>query len=1439
MHPIHILEQNGNHYNKIIHFSDIHIRTGDPEKARYREYSAVFQNLINILSNKDLSSTLIVITGDLFHHKGKIETSGIKLANQLFQHLLNLAPTFVICGNHDYRQDDPDIPDMIEALLELHHKKLSSQKYPLYYLNKTGIYLYNNLSFSVVDIRDALKSYNTFGRNEELISFPSCENIEAEYKIAMFHGYVAPKDLCERYKNMNIYQLEWFGNEYPYILLGDIHRQQIHNTPYGHWAYPGSLIQQDFGERPLDHGYLEWDLKNQKVDFHRVYNPYGFCTIKKHMGEWYVHSHQKEWYELDTISKNEMFPKTPMVRILNHDEQECKEVLTRYGIQPQRIQRWMMEVDNFKEDETLSSQETVATYLEELNTPDKWMDYLNHLTQKDYSLYIRQPENLKLPQVCDFLKKYHERNEKVQKVIDEYMAHQIGPVHYADRVELVNMSWHYLMCYGENNYFDFTKIKDQIALLNGKNAMGKSSFLDILCIGLYGTPTKMRSMVTAKKYTDKIIHDHRPSHKVAPSVTILLKIKDICYEIHRVFGSQSGKDKEHMIMQKEISISKIHSNLTSKEVICEGNTTVEAWIEKHIGSMDSVLMSTMICQMDLNNFFHMKQEDQKTILDTALHLENVALYGKILRESLLAHQDLMNQIKTAMDTVTSMATAMKEEDMLKIQQAYKEAKKRYEKHHEVKEYWLTKVKTKNWQNASIPEDIEQQYRQAKDQYDFEFNEEVYQTLTSRLETSIRLEEKLKATQEALKPYEDTVLYKDSERHLTRWEKKKQQFLEQKPKSDVSLEWITGTREKYDQWKQSHGDIDPISLQELLNTVIEEEKQNEVYLKTLYDHMIMKPHFVRPVKQLKISFSEEAYYKCMQKFQEILENENKPSNTLIEYEKWMEKYEEWYEKNKEFMAWKDDTNLQKRLHTTLDKIQQWNARQQELQDTQKEVQGIEKDLDFYKDLEFNPNCSACKKNPFHLKKQDLEHNQKELVSYCKKIQVYLSKLMEKKSFDDLEYQKEDYEKQLEAYKQYKLEKNYYKMEYQKWTNIKEALDTYDEWKVEYNKLMKDKQYYDELKLHHDWNQYDKWKTQLTQAQQKQNDIREEKQQNQELLKEYHKWQEILINLVKQEDQNHLLQQWFEEEKVIENKLHQYQQSIKKQKLMQANDQYECEYQSVKEKLKELKRLTELKNNFQFIESLYASYKLQLQENSCKEAKENLERTYQIYIETKQTYDLQKEYQIKLKQYLDISNQLDQRYNAIKELEIHFIGDKNSTDGYKEWIYKNKVIPLVNQEMNHFLSLFEDFRFKMIYDKKQFIYMLEDRGNQPTLDKASGYQNFIIGIAFRITFSRIGAIGQQFKHLMIDEGFTACDNINIEKVPILLKSIMEYGKYHSIILMSHLDSVRDCSHKMIQIERQDPFSYIRYGNPYPIVETTMTPQGKVLNRGRGRPKTSLPI
>jgi len=192
--------------------------------------------------------------------------------------------------------------------------------------------------------------------------------------------------------------------------------------------------------------------------------------------------------------------------------------------------------------------------------------------------------------------------------------------------------------------------------------------------------------------------------------------------------------------------------------------------------------------------------------------------------------------------------------------------------------------------------------------------------------------------------------------------------------------------------------------------------------------------------------------------------------------------------------------------------------------------------------------------------------------------------------------------------------------------------------------------------------------------------------------------------------------------------------------------------------------------------------------------------------------------------------------IKKLDELLMGDKTNGDGYKEWIYKHQVIPLLNNDMNIFLQMFEDFTFEMSYDKNNFIYMLNDRGNKPTLDKSSGYQNFIIGLALRIILTRIGAVGQQLKHLFIDEGFTACDSVNIEKVPILLESILKYGDYHSILIMSHLDSVKDCISNTINIVRKDPFSFIEHGEKYTEIDIYDSNTGNIIpKKQRGRPKT----
>ena len=96
--------------NTVIHISDIHIRNGNKNQNRFDEYHGVFRNLFDKIQNRNNEYSVCVITGDIFHNKSKIESSGIMLFNDFLNKLSKLIPVYIIQGNHDYRQDEPNEP---------------------------------------------------------------------------------------------------------------------------------------------------------------------------------------------------------------------------------------------------------------------------------------------------------------------------------------------------------------------------------------------------------------------------------------------------------------------------------------------------------------------------------------------------------------------------------------------------------------------------------------------------------------------------------------------------------------------------------------------------------------------------------------------------------------------------------------------------------------------------------------------------------------------------------------------------------------------------------------------------------------------------------------------------------------------------------------------------------------------------------------------------------------------------------------------------------------------------------------------------------------------------------------------------------------------------------------------------------------------------------
>jgi DNA repair exonuclease SbcCD ATPase subunit len=72
---------------------------------------------------------------------------------------------------------------------------------------------------------------------------------------------------------------------------------------------------------------------------------------------------------------------------------------------------------------------------------------------------------------------------------------------------------------------------------------------------------------------------------------------------------------------------------------------------------------------------------------------------------------------------------------------------------------------------------------------------------------------------------------------------------------------------------------------------------------------------------------------------------------------------------------------------------------------------------------------------------------------------------------------------------------------------------------------------------------------------------------------------------------------------------------------------------------------------------------------------------------------------------------------------------------------------------------------------------------SVHQASGFQQFVISLALRMSLFSNKTCNQLF----FDEGFTACDKLNLSIVPSFLKGLLKV--FNSVIVVSHIDIIQD--------------------------------------------------
>lgn len=630
----------------IIHLSDIHIRDGDKDKSRYDEYLYCFNKLFDELSQmQNMDSTIIVITGDIFHQKNKLDSLSVELFNRLINGLASFTLTLIIYGNHDYKQESPDIPNTISSLL------YANENPNIVFLNDSGHYSLANIEIGYLALVDVLNDKDTSGKKSNTLMFPSANVLNNDkIKVALFHGDV----------NGNISAF----NGYNIGIFGDIHKQQIHNIDNNGnwisdkfvWGYSGSLIQQDFGEMPLSQGILVWDLDNKNtksilIDT-SVYRTY---ITKGENDNYYMLC---DGYKLplrtflDNISIADLKIRM-IIRIKNkvslEDIDKVRREIGIYNCVDAYILNDYFPVNAPKQIALTKLNEDVTSQynLETINSYATWYQYIkeSNVLNKDALTYC---ENIMRDLSTLTIANYD--NEKLNKAIQSYNA----VVSASDCSEKKPLSfklikWSNLYCYGENNWFNFENDTKQIYVINGKNDYGKSSFFDIICLGLFNEFVPSREI---KSYSKMIINNitNKPAN-----VEIYFTLGNNYYMIIRKFGTKSDTNTKRTIESKLYLMNNENSVF---ELIKSGPKLVDEFIANEIGLFNDFLLTTMITQNFDRELFALSSEEQIAYIDKLVKIDKIKEFINVLHVAKNQYSDYLKVIDKSNTAISQIFEVM-------------------------------------------------------------------------------------------------------------------------------------------------------------------------------------------------------------------------------------------------------------------------------------------------------------------------------------------------------------------------------------------------------------------------------------------------------------------------------------------------------------------------------------------------------------------------------------------------------------------------------------------------------------------------------------------------------------------------------------------------------------------------------------------------------------
>lgn len=253
----------------VIHLADIHIRPYQRLEEYTVKLNTLKEKIKEAVTKYEKDEVKIVISGDIVHSKNSISNELIAFVSSWIRELEEISSIIVISGNHDLVTDNKSRIDTLTAIFTA-AKFESSIHLDSYFGYDSGIMVEKNVTWVLYSI------FSDFKR-------PNIEQVKKDYPdnlvIGLYHGTVVGATL----NNGTVMDSGTNGDIFEgcdFVMAGDIHKRQVIKRGNCEIVYPGSLIQQTFGETITQHGFALWDLENKTYGFVDLPLDYELCDFE-------------------------------------------------------------------------------------------------------------------------------------------------------------------------------------------------------------------------------------------------------------------------------------------------------------------------------------------------------------------------------------------------------------------------------------------------------------------------------------------------------------------------------------------------------------------------------------------------------------------------------------------------------------------------------------------------------------------------------------------------------------------------------------------------------------------------------------------------------------------------------------------------------------------------------------------------------------------------------------------------------------------------------------------------------------------------------------------------------------------------------------------------------------------------------------------------------